>query len=71
MSALNEMELELLKQAGGLIGHPDYTDSHGIARAMKRLEKAGLIEREWEDDQPTAYATIDGEMLLERLGLKS
>lgn len=65
---LTHMEREILKQAAGLIGRPNYSDHRGMAVAMASLVGAGLVERAMEDDQPTAYATLKGKLLLRELG---
>ncbi len=63
-AALTFNEFELLKQAGGKIGRPNYGDRKGISDALERLSVRGLIYRTMEDDQPTAYTTAAGDALL-------
>lgn len=67
MADLTPNQVAILKQAAGEIAQPDYSDHRQMASDMAELVELGLIQRVTVDDQPTAYATLRGQMVLDAL----
>lgn len=63
---LNDLEEKTLRASAGQIVELPYDRAQQAASAA--LRDAGLIEIIYEDDQPTAVATLRGRLLLARIG---
>jgi hypothetical protein len=61
---LTENQREILKQAAGQLGRPNYGDRHLMLRDITFLAREGYLETGFDDDQPTAWSTPKGDALL-------
>lgn len=60
---LTDVELAVLRQANGEVVSVGGTREQERV-ALNELVEAGFVRREFVDDQPTAYTTLKGRMLL-------